>query len=382
MAENKRDYYEVLGLQKGASEDEIKKAFRKMAMKYHPDRNPGDKEAEEKFKEVNEAYSILSDPDKKDKYDRFGFAGVDPSAGGAGFGGFGGAGFGGFEDIFGDLFGGMFGGGGSARRRNGPMKGKDLQKAIEIPFEEAAFGAKKTIKLNKYVKCEDCRGSGAAQGTSKKTCPHCNGTGQVKTTQRTPFGMFQNVTSCDNCKGTGEIVEKPCPKCGGLGKYKKEVKVSVDIPAGVDNDSVISLRGQGGPGVNGGPDGDLYIIISVKPHKLFKRNGNDLYLDIPISFSQAALGDDIEVPTLTERVKYKVPAGTQPGTTFRLKGKGITSHIRGTRTGDLYVTVKLEVPTKLTAKQKKAVENMSKELGNECYSQKKSFADTIKDLFK
>ncbi len=381
MAENKRDYYEVLGLQKGASEDEIKKAFRKMAMKYHPDRNPGDKEAEEKFKEVNEAYGILSDPDKKDKYDRFGFAGVDPSAGG----GFNGAGFGNFDfgDIFGDIFGGMFGGGGGGgRRRNGPMKGKDLQKAIEIPFEEAAFGAKKKIKLNKYVKCEDCNGSGAAPGTSKKTCPHCNGTGQVSTTQRTPFGMFKNVGPCPDCNGTGEIIEKPCPKCGGLGKYKKEVFVSVDIPAGVDNDSVISLRGQGGPGVNGGPDGDLYIVISVKPHKLFKRSGNDLYLDIPISFSQAALGDEIEVPTLTERVKYKVPAGTQPGTTFRLKGKGITSQIRGTRTGDLYVKVNLEVPTKLNSKQKKAVETMSKELGNECYSQKKSFADTIKELFK
>lgn len=381
---DKRDYYEVLGLQKGASDDEIKKAFRKMAMKYHPDRNPGDKDAEEKFKEVNEAYSILSDPDKKDKYDRFGHAGVDPNAGfgGAGFGGFGGAG--GFEDIFdmfGGMFGGGFGGGAGTRRRNGPMKGRDLQKAVTITFEEAAFGVKKQIKLNKYVECETCHGSGAAPGTSKKTCPHCNGSGQVYTTQRTPLGQFQSVSPCQHCGGTGEIIETPCQTCGGTGKVRKDVTISVDIPAGVDNDSVVSIRGQGEPGTNGGPAGDLYIVVSVKPHKLFKRRGNDLYLDIPITFAQAALGDDITVPTLTEKVTYKVPAGTQPDTTFRLKGKGI-ANVRTGRPGDLYVKVNLEIPTKLSGKQRKAVEEMNKALGADCYQKKKGFAETVKELFK
>lgn len=376
---DKRDYYEVLGLKKGASEDEIKKAFRKSAMKYHPDKNPGDKEAEEKFKEVNEAYSVLSDPDKKDKYDRFGHAGVDPSAGfGGGAGGF--SGFGGFEDIF-DMFGGMFGGGGMGRRRNGPMKGRDLQKAIRITFEEAAFGTKKKIKINKYVECEDCHGSGAAPGTSKKTCPKCNGTGEVSTVQKTPFGQFRSVAPCDQCGGSGQVVEKPCAACGGTGKVRKEVVISVEIPAGVDNDSVISLKGQGEPGINGGPMGDLYVVISVEPHRVFKRSGSDLYLEIPISFAQAALGDDIVVPTLTEKVSYKVPAGTQPGTTFRLKGKGIAG-LRGGKHGDMYVKVILEVPTKLNSKQKKSIENMGKEVGLDCYQKRKSFADTLKELFK
>ena len=381
MAE-KRDYYEVLGLQKGASEDEIKKAFRKMAMKYHPDRN-----AEEKFKEVNEAYSILSDPDKKNKYDRFGHAGVDPNAGfggGAGFGGFGGgfSGTGGFEDIF-DMFGGMFGGGygQNTRRRNGPMKGRDVQKAVTVTFEEAAFGVKKQIKLNKYVECSTCHGSGAAPGTSKKTCPHCNGSGQVYTTQRTPLGQFQSVSTCQHCGGMGEIIETPCETCGGTGRVRKDVTISVDIPAGVDNDSVGSIKGQGEPGTNGGPAGDLYIVISVKPHKLFNRRGNDLYLDIPITFAQASLGDDITVPTLSEKVTYKIPAGTQPDTTFRLKGKGI-ANVRTGRPGDLYVKVKLEIPTKLSGKQKKAIEEMNKALGAECYQKKKGFAETVKELFK
>lgn len=382
---DKRDYYEVLGLKKGASDEEIKKAFRKMAMKYHPDRNPGDKEAEEKFKELNEAYSILSDPDKKDKYDRFGFAGVDPNAGfGGGAGGFNG-GFGGFEDIF-DMFGGMFGGGfgGGAtaqQRRNAPMKGRDLQKAMKITFEEAAFGVKKTIKMAKYVTCEHCAGSGAEPGTSKTTCPVCNGTGQVNSVHRTPFGQFQSVTPCTNCGGTGEIIETPCNECGGSSRVKKSVTISVDIPAGVDNDSVISIRGQGEPGLNGGPAGDLYIVLSVEPHKLFKRNGNDLYIEMPVTFAQAALGDDITVPTLEEKVSYKIPAGTQPGTTFRLKGKGITA-ARSSRAGDLYVKVNIEIPTKLTGKQKKAIEEMNKTLGLDCYQKKKSFADTVKDIFK
>ncbi len=383
MAE-KRDYYEVLGLKKGASDDEIKKAFRKMAMKYHPDKNPGDEEAEEKFKEVNEAYSVLSDPDKKSKYDRFGFAGVDPNAGfgGGGAGGFGGFCAGGFEDIF-DMFGGMFGGGfggQSQRRSNGPRKGRDLQKAITITFEEAAFGCKKELQLNKYVTCPTCNGEGTKPGTSKKTCPKCNGTGQISQLQRTPFGQFQSVTQCDECGGTGQINETPCEDCKGTGKVKKTVKIAVDIPAGVDNESVIPIRGQGEPGVNGGPSGDLYIVISVKAHKVFKRNGSDLYLEIPISFDQAALGADIVVPTLEGKVSYKVPAGTQPGTTFRLKGKGV-KNLRNDRMGDLYVKVNLEVPTKLNHKQKKVIEEMRKTVTEDCYQKKSSFAEKMRELF-
>ena len=385
---DKRDYYEVLGLKKGASENEIKKAFRKMAMKYHPDRNPGDKTAEEKFKEVNEAYSILSDPDKKSKYDRFGFAGVDPNqgfggAGGfGGFGGFGGAGgnpFAGFEDIF-NMFGGGFGGGSSSRRANQPRKGRDLQKAISITFEEAAFGCKKTINLNKYVTCSSCKGDGAKAGTSKKTCPKCGGSGQVQTVQRTPFGQFQTMSTCDQCGGTGTIIETPCPDCGGTGRIKKNVSITVDIPAGVDNESVIPIRSQGEPGYNGGPAGDLYIVLSVRPHSMFKRNGADLFLEIPISFDQAALGAEITVPTLEGKVKYKIPQGTQPGTRFRLKEKGI-KYLKREAKGDLYVTVNLEIPTKLNGKQKKAIEAMASEVTEECYQKKSSFTSKIKEWF-
>ncbi len=376
---DKRDYYEVLGLSKGASEDEIKKAFRKMAMKYHPDRNPGDKEAEEKFKEINEAYAVLSDPDKKDKYDRFGHAGVDPNSGFGGGGGFGG--FGGFEDIF-DMFGGAFSGfgGGGRSRRNGPQKGSDLQKTVTIDFEEAAFGTKKEIRINKYVKCKTCDGTGAQPGTSKKKCPKCGGTGEVRTAQRTPLGTFQSVSACPDCNGTGEINETPCKDCGGTGRIRDNVTIAVNIPAGVDNDSVIPIRGQGEPGVNGGPDGDLYIVINVRPHEIFERRGQDLWLEIPITFDQAALGDEIVVPTLEGKVSYKVPAGTQPDTVFRLKGKGI-KNVRNSRKGDLYVKVSLEVPTKLNSKQKKAISAMAKAVTNDCYHKKSRFLDSIKEFF-
>ena len=381
MAE-KRDYYEVLGLKKGASDDEIKKAFRKMALKYHPDRNPGDKDAEEKFKEVNEAYSILSDPDKKNKYDRFGFAGVDPNAGfgGGGAGGFGG-GFGGFgfEDIF-DMFGGGGFGGFNQARRNGPMKGRDLQKNISISFEDAAFGTKKTLKVTKYVKCGTCNGEGTAPGTSRKTCPKCGGSGQVTTVQNTPFGRFQSSGPCPDCGGKGTIIEKPCPDCGGSGKVRKTVEIKIDIPAGVDNDSVIPIRGQGEPGENGGPNGDFYVVISVKPHELFRRDHDNLYIDIPICFHQAALGDEITVPTLDGKVSYKIPAGTQPGTTFRLKGKGVRN-VRTGRMGDLYVKVQLEVPTKLNGQQKKAIKEMAEKVNADCYQKKSSFTDKVKELF-
>lgn len=378
MAENKRDFYEVLGLQKGASDSEIKRAYRKLAMKYHPDKNPGDKKAEENFKEINEAYSVLSDPDKKSKYDRFGHAGVDPNAGFGG-GGFSGGFGGGFEDIF-DMFGGMFGGGGRQRRRNGPMKGNDIQKSMTITFEEAAFGVKKEIQINKYVACETCGGTGAKPGTSKTTCSTCGGTGEVRTSQRTPFGTFQSSSPCPDCGGTGEVNENPCTDCGGTGKVRKNVTISVDIPAGVDNESVVSIKGQGEPGTNGGPNGDLYIIISVKPHKLFERRGQDLWLEIPITFDQAALGDDLTVPTLEEKVSYKMPAGTQPNTVFRLKGKGVKS-IRSNRKGDLYVKVILEVPNKLNGKQKKAIRKMAEEVDTECYNKKRSFIDSMKEFF-
>lgn len=378
MAENKRDFYEVLGVNKGASEDEIKKAYRKMAMKYHPDKNPGNKAAEDKFKEANEAYSILSDADKKNKYDRFGHAGVDPNAGFGGGGGF--SGGGGFEDIF-DMFGGMFGGGGGQRRRNGPAKGRDLQQSVTISFNEAAFGTKKQIQINKFVTCPVCEGSGSEKGTSKITCPKCNGSGEVRTVKSTPFGQFQSSAPCDRCNGNGQINEHPCKECGGNGKVRKTVTIAVDIPAGVDNDSVISIRGQGEPGTNGGPNGDFYVVIAVTPHRVFKRNGNDLILEMPITFTQLVLGDEIIVPTLSEKISYKIPAGTQPDTVFRIKGKGIKS-VRTGKMGDLYIKVDLEIPTKLDGEQKKKVKELGNVLGHESYLKKSKFAETMKELFR
>ncbi|HZK02747.1 MAG TPA: molecular chaperone DnaJ [Anaerovoracaceae bacterium] len=384
MAEQKRDYYEVLGIKKGASEDEIKSAFRKKAMEYHPDKNPGDKTAEEKFKEVNEAYGILSDPKQKDKYDRFGHAGVDPSAG-FGAGGFGGGGFGGggFEDIFGDLFGNMFGGAANyaQTRRTGPQRGADLQKGLRIKFDEAAFGVKKSIRVSKLVNCDECKGTGSKKSTGKTTCPTCNGTGEIRTSQRSPFGQFINVQPCSNCDGTGQVVKDPCRECNGKGKIRKQVTIAVEVPAGVDNDSVISIKGQGEPGKNGGPSGDLYVVISVEPHSIFKRDGTDLWLEIPITFDQAALGAEIIVPTLKEKVSYKVPEGTQPDTVFRLRGKGIKS-LRSGRVGDLYVKVNLEVPTRLSNKQRKLIKDMGSSLTDDSYSKKKSFAQSVKNLFK
>ena len=378
---DKRDFYEVLGLQKGATEAQIKSAFRKMAMKYHPDKNPGDKTSEDKFKEINEAYSVLSDPDQKNKYDRFGHAGIDPNAGfGGGGGGFEG-GFGGFEDIF-NMFGGGGGFGGfSSSRRSGPRRGADLQKRMNITFEEAAFGTKKEIRLTKDVSCTECGGTGAEKGTSKTTCPKCGGTGQIRTVQSTPLGQFQSARPCDRCGGTGQIIETPCSACSGTGKTRKTVTLSVDIPAGVDNESVIPLRGQGQPGSNGGPSGDLYIVLSVSPHRLFKRKGDDLWIEMPITFSQAALGDSITVPTLSEKISYKVPAGTQPDTVFRIKGKGI-KNVRSGKPGDLYVQVSLEVPTKLSNEQKALIKQFGEAKNSDGYAKRKSFADTVKELFK
>ncbi|MBE6020767.1 MAG: molecular chaperone DnaJ [Clostridiales bacterium] len=372
----KRDYYEVLGVNKGASADELKKAYRKKAMQYHPDRNPDDKEAEEKFKEVNEAYEILSDPQKRDRYDRFGHAGVDPNQG---FGG--GGGFGGFEDIFGDIFGSFAGGFGGGRRRNGPRKGADIQTRVSISFEEAAFGTKRDIKITRSEDCSDCGGTGASPGTERTTCPHCNGTGQINKVSNTPFGQFTNVTTCPNCGGQGTIVTDPCKKCGGKGKIRKDITINVDIPAGVDDDAVISLRGQGEPGQNGGPSGDVYVIVQVKPHKIFKRNGADLVLEIPITYPQAVLGADIVVPTLTERISYKVPPGTQHGTVFRLKGKGV-KYVNSGRYGDLYVKVFIEIPKKVSGDQKKILQQLEEAYNKGEHEQKKNFMENMKEFFK
>ncbi len=375
MAE-KRDYYEVLGVSKGASDDEIKKAFRQQSKKYHPDLNPGNKEAEEKFKEVNEAYQVLSDPDKKAKYDQFGHAGVDPNFGAGAGGGFNGAGFD-FGDIFGDIFGG-FGGFGGGSRRNGPRRGNDLRQVVDISFEEAAFGCKKTINLTKQEKCDTCKGTGAKPGTTPETCPHCNGTGQIQTQQRTILGYMTNVTTCPQCKGSGKIIKEPCRDCRGTGKVRKSKTIEINIPAGIDNGQTMQLSGQGEPGDRGGVNGDLLITIRVRPHPIFTRDGNNVYIDMPITFVQAALGATLKVPTLDGAVEYDIPEGTQSGTRFRLKGKGIP-YIRSKSRGDQYVTVNVEVPKNLTAKQKEILKEFDEDKN---YKQRKSFADKMKDFLK
>jgi molecular chaperone DnaJ len=374
----KRDYYEVLGVSRDADEREIKAAFRKLAKKYHPDLNPDDKEAEAKFKEVNEAYEVLSDPAKKAKYDQFGHAAFDQNGG---FGG--GGGFADFGDIFGDIFGDFFGGGfgGSRPQRTGPKAGSDLKIKLDITFEEAAFGTKKDIKINRIEKCHVCDGSGAKEGTGKKTCPTCNGTGSIRTVQRTPFGQFASSRTCTTCGGVGEVVEDPCTACSGSGKERKSRKLSINIPAGVDTGSVIPLRGEGNHGERGGPAGDLYVYINVKPHEIFERDGYDIWCEIPISFAKAALGGPIEVPTIDGKVKYEVPEGTQTGTVFRLRNKGI-KNLRGSGKGDQYVRVKIEVPKKLTEKQRTILRQFAEEMGEKNEADKKGFFGKMKDAFK
>lgn len=378
----KRDYYEILGLKKGADDKEIKAAFRKLAKQYHPDLNPDNKEAEAKFKEVNEAYEVLSDPNKKAKYDQFGHAAFDQTQGFGGSGGFSG-GFGGFEDIFGDIFGDVFGGGGgrTSARRNGPRAGSDLKIRLDITFEEAAFGTKKEIKINRVEKCSVCNGSGAKKGTNKKTCTTCNGSGTVRTVQRTPFGQFASTQTCSTCGGTGEILEHPCTACNGSGKEKKSRTITINIPAGVDTNSVIPLRGEGNQGEKGGPSGDLYVYINVKEHEIFERDGNDVWCEVPISFTKAALGGAIEVPTLEGKVKYEIPEGTQTGKVFRLRNMGI-KNVRGSGKGDQYVKVKIEVPKKLTEKQKNILMQFAEECGELQGGEKKGFFDKIKESFK
>ncbi len=381
MAENKRDYYEVLGLEKSASADEIKKAYRVLAKKYHPDMNPGDKEAEAKFKEVNEAYAVLSDTDKKARYDQYGFAGVDPNMGaGQGAGGFGGFGgdFGGFD--FGDIFSSFFGGGqgGSSARRNAPVQGEDLQYRVMLSFEEAAFGCKKTITYNRIEKCPECGATGAAKGSSAETCTACKGTGQVRVSQRTAFGMFQSTAPCSECHGTGKIIKTPCKNCNGKGYIKVSKTLEVTVPAGIDDGERIGVKGQGNAGRNGGSNGDLVIVVSVRPHPIFERDGYNIYCEVPITFAEAALGAEIDVPTLEGDMKYTIPEGTQNGTQFTIRGKGIQM-VRSARRGDLIFSVMVEIPKNLSTNQKQLLRDFAASCGDGNHQKKTSF---FKKIFK
>ncbi len=382
MAE-KRDYYEVLGLQKGASDAEIKKAYRKLAKQYHPDLNPDDPEAEAKSKEVNEANQVLSDPEKRAKYDQFGHAGVDPSyGGGANFtGGFEGVDLG---DIFADIFGGGMGGfgGGRSSNPNAPRRGADIAVQLEIGFMEACKGVSHDITINRTEDCPECSGTGAKAGTSTKTCPDCKGRGYVTVQQRSMFGMMQSQRPCSKCGGKGKIIESPCGKCGGSGKTTMKKTVSVKVPAGIDDGMTLNVRGQGSVGTNGGQRGDLKVRISVRKDPVFEREDYNIWIDFPITYAQAALGAEIEVPTIDGKVSYNVPAGTQPGTVFRLRGKGVQKLQRseGDR-GDQMVKINVEVPKNLNKKQKEALQAFEDTLEEKNYEKRKSFFDKIKDMF-
>lgn len=370
----KRDYYEILGVHNNASETEIKKAFRKLAIQFHPDKNPGDKEAEEKFKEATEAYEVLSDAQKRAQYDQFGHAGVS-GAGGFSGGGFGGFGAGSpFGDIFSDIFGDIFGGGGAGRRTQG-RRGDDLLYNMEISFEEAAFGCEKKIDVPYARRCASCNGSGAKPGTDPKICPACRGAGQVRYQQ----GFFSVSKTCGQCNGEGKVVDDPCPECHGKGSVKDSKTLSVKIPGGVETGSRLKLSGEGGQGVKGGPNGDLYVAISVKEHAIFQREDDNVVCEIPISFAQAALGCEIEVPTLDGKVSMKIPEGTQSGKIYRLRGKGIPS-LQGYGRGDQLVVVKVETPTNLSGKQKELLEEFAKISGEDAHPMKKGFLDKVMDF--
>lgn len=363
MAE-KRDYYDVLGVNKSASQDEIKTAFRQKAKQYHPDLNPNDPTAEAKFKEVNEAYEVLSNADKREKYDQYGHAAFDPTAGGAGgYGGYssyGGSPFSGFGDIFGDLFGG----GGSARRSTtGPMRGEDIRCTLTITFEEAAFGCKKDIQFRREENCRVCGGSGAKAGTTASVCPTCGGKGQVRTTQNTLFGTFASTQTCSTCGGTGKVVKEPCEECGGSGRIKRAVSMSITTPAGIDDGQTMRIADQGDDGLRGGGRGDLRVTIRVKAHKRFMREGFDIYLNMTLPITTAILGGEVVVPTLSGDVKYAVPEGTQSGTTFRLKGQGVTK-LNSTGKGDMYVNVTVEIPKRLNEAQKDIVRQLATSMGD------------------
>jgi molecular chaperone DnaJ len=362
---DKRDYYEVLGVDKNATEDEIKKAYRKVAKQYHPDLNPGDKAAEEKFKEANEAYEVLSDSEKKARYDQYGHAGVDPNfgAGGNPFGGFGGFGDA-FDlgDLFGNLFGG-FGGGGRQQNPNAPRKGSTVTANVTISFEEAAKGCKKTVRINRVDTCSECGGTGCQKGTSAETCKTCGGRGTVNVQQRTPFGVMSTSRQCSDCGGRGKIIKNPCSKCRGTGFETKQATVEIDIPAGIDDRQALSVRGGGNKGLNGGPNGDLRVNVNVRPHPFFERDGFDVWCDFTVTYAQAALGDTLYVPTLDGKVKYELPAGTQPGEVFRFRGRGI-AQLGGRGRGDQFVRIIVDVPKNLNQRQKDLLRQFNDSLPN------------------
>ena len=384
--ENKRDYYEVLGVEKGAADEQIKRAYRKLAAKYHPDVNH-EPDAEAKFKEINEAYEVLSDAEKRSRYDQFGFAGVDPNFNpNAGFGGgFGGgfSGFGDLGDIFGDIFGGGFGGfGGSARQANpnAPRKGQDIRVRITLSFDEAVHGCKKNITITRQQECTECHGSGCAAGTSPETCPDCGGRGYVIRQQRTPFGVMQTQQPCSRCGGKGKLVKNPCKVCHGSGKTAARKTLEVSIPMGIDDDQSFALRGMGDAGANGGPAGDVIVMVTVRPSEVFQRDGYDVWVTVPITYSQAVLGDSITVPSIDGKVEYTVPEGTQSGTTFRLRGKGI-QYLNGRGRGDMYVKCEVEIPKKLNKAQRDALKKFEGTLKEENYEKRKGFFKKLKDMF-
>lgn len=378
---DKRDYYEVLGVSKSATADELKKAYRKLAKQYHPDLHPDDKEAEAKLKEVNEAYEVLSDSEKRAKYDQFGHAAFDPSMGGGsgGFGGFGG--FGDVGDIFESFFGGGFGGSRRSANPNAPRRGNDIESNINLDFMEACKGKQAEIKIRHMENCPDCHGSGAAEGSSPTTCPQCNGRGTVTVQQRTILGSMQTQRTCSKCGGKGKVVETPCAKCSGSGRVRTTVSKSVKIPAGVDDGSIVRVPGGGDDGINGGPSGDLMLNISVRPDPIFERDGYDIWTDIPITFTQAVLGDEIIVPTIDGKIKYNVPKGTQSGTVFRMRDRGV-QRCQQTGRGDHYVKVSVEIPKNLSKEQEKLLRAFDESIGKENYQKRQSFFEKIKEKFK